>query len=459
MNLPKALSVLVLGSSLLLIVACNGSTTGATNVGTTTARLNYQGHCDTGNVGRVFEEYRDVSQEAWTRTSYIDVLPDNTNTPHDADTNRDPCQGRIPASGEAPGFFDVSGLTTDTVYEYRVGFKHDDGPGTEQFADTNSGPIGANPVYDRFVPRASCTTTTTPANLEATVDAQPAGARICVSAGSANVGFIRFNKANQTIVPIVESDDTFAAVTLTGDFEVTADGVTIEQMTLVNDTPGSDCNGGGGLFQISGDNVTLRHDDLNGAAGRSVVLVGTFDGPANNIAITDSKVHNTSKDAPGSGCGGGDLDHPIYLFWASGGTIARNWIYDTRGYITQFNGDVDSIDYHHNVGDDSVTHGWGLAFDSDGASDFVPDHNRVHDVVFTDAGTVHCNPGSPNQSGTDNTVVNSTFSPFTDECGPGTTHVAFSGISTTDPTYENEAGRDYRVVGNSAFRFRPGPQT
>jgi hypothetical protein len=126
----------------LLTAACQGHTTGATNVKATTAKLTGVGHCDTGDAGWLFFEYRESGTTPWTRGDLTPVLADGA----DAGTDPDPCPSRLPASGDSPLSDDVAGLKPGTTYQFRVGFKFTNG--SEVFTDSSGSNGGTS--YETF---------------------------------------------------------------------------------------------------------------------------------------------------------------------------------------------------------------------------------------------------------------------------------------------------------------------
>src|SRR5918998_2103647 len=89
--------------STLFIAACDGSTTGADQVTPNSARLNYEGHCDTGDQGRIYVEYQrtalNPTSDPWTRVYGGALLPEGTH----AGTAPEPSPPRVPPRGGAAG--------------------------------------------------------------------------------------------------------------------------------------------------------------------------------------------------------------------------------------------------------------------------------------------------------------------------------------------------------------------
>lgn len=119
----------------ILVAACGGRTINSTNVGSTTATLNYEGHCDQGDSGEWYVQYR-------TNNGTPGAWVDGTHHPLPVGC----ATGRVPASGEAPLSDNVTGLTPDTPYEWRATVKFSNGQ--TAWTDIDGNPNGTN--YDTF---------------------------------------------------------------------------------------------------------------------------------------------------------------------------------------------------------------------------------------------------------------------------------------------------------------------
>lgn len=107
--LKRTVLIVLMAIFAVLLTACGGRTTGAPpeTVTDTTARVHYEGHCDPGDNGVYFVEFRRVGSSDW-----LDG-PTHTMPPQCATE-------RVPSSGEAPLFDDLTGLVPDSQYHYRV---------------------------------------------------------------------------------------------------------------------------------------------------------------------------------------------------------------------------------------------------------------------------------------------------------------------------------------------------
>jgi hypothetical protein len=124
---------LALALALLLLAGCSGHTTGATNVTSTSATLNFVLRCDGSEKGYYYAQYHKVGSTDWAST---------------------PRQGPVQCKGpgaDVPLHADVTGLDPDTGYEYRAGFEGT--AGNKSWLDKNGTQKGAS--YDRFTTLSS----------------------------------------------------------------------------------------------------------------------------------------------------------------------------------------------------------------------------------------------------------------------------------------------------------------
>jgi hypothetical protein len=400
--------------ALIVLAGCAAQTEPATHVTATAADLNAIGQCTTQEGGSFWYEYR-ANGGSWTQT-----------TPERYD-----CPNATPAVSLTPKH--ISGLTTGASYEFRICGDPDPAGGGAACFDADGELNGTD--YDHFV-TVRCDTTVAPSALQSAINAQPAGASICLSAGSGG-GNVVANKQGQTIQAAVDANGNRAAAVLTGNLLVDATGVTLAQFTV---RPTSASGSGGGVVKVQKANATLDHMDVDAnGTGSSAVLAGGGSGAADGLRVSYSKLHGTDADTH---------NHAIYLHLATGGRLDHSWLYDVLGgWILHFNGDVNNYTVDHVVGDNASNRGFLTFFSDDGVN--VPDGNTIQDSVFTDAPEFQCN-----NPGTGNTLVRLTINPYTDECSA----YNVQSLSTTRPTYANEAGHQYQVQGRSDFQFTPGPQ-
>lgn len=120
----------------IVLVACDGHTTGTNNIGETTATINAEGHCEQSpgyppDKGFIYWQYRQVGTTPWTRVNHSAMGP---------------CTTRTPASGEYAFYKNLTGLTPNTNYEYRVCLDWDDAqfPGVTDTCADSAGYNGTN---------------------------------------------------------------------------------------------------------------------------------------------------------------------------------------------------------------------------------------------------------------------------------------------------------------------------
>lgn len=422
--------------STLFIAACDGRTTGADQVTPNSARLNYEGHCDTGDQGRIYVEYQrtalNPTSDPWTRVYGGAVLPDGP----DAGTDPDPCPSRVPASGEAAGGIPVSGLSASTQYRYRIGFDFTE-PSGEAYTDSDGG-VNSGNAYHTFTTGSACTRTVAAGTAFSTaVSGLGSGSKLCLSSGSYNWG--------EVTPPAGVEIEGLGGVTINGGFNVVNDGVTLDNFRIEL-TAGV----GPATILILADNVTAQrlHIDNNNIGDVQGYIVGNGGVQTSNVRILDNVIHNMRgsqsqcADTPGMTSGHNKI-HAIY--WANGvdGEVRRTWMYSVGGFGLHFysgaGGSAAGTDVSQTVTDDSVCN-FGNVFDSiSGPTTF--DHTIVTDPN-AGGGWWSCQSAG-------STITNS-------RAQGGYFGGCTAGNVTADTTYQDEVNHDYRVPGNPNHQFTPG---
>lgn len=156
-SVAAALMITITG---LAVAACDGSTTGATNVTATTARLWANSECD--QLCTAYLQYRQVGTTAWTPTAKLTNI------------------GRV--NPAVSWFLGVSGLSPETEYEYQL-------CGQES---TWSGPVcvgpEGGPATQTFTTAPASTFGTLSENWSKSYDTWPYAARAVVNNGTVYIG-------------------------------------------------------------------------------------------------------------------------------------------------------------------------------------------------------------------------------------------------------------------------------
>lgn len=398
----------------LILAACGGQTTGATGVDHDSATLTAEGHCDAGDDGRIFWDYRPAGAGSWTRVYEAGIVT---------------CSQRQPASGEGPLDETVNGLQAGTAYEYRVGFDFTNGG--DPWVDSQGATNGTD--YDTFTTTADgCTVTLPSGSSFSSVAAADPGDEVCLSAGSYSWG--DYNPpAGVTIRGLGPS------VTVTGEARVGANNVTLENLHLrpaasethaVLYVNGTAANFTGRRLDVSADHIDF-------------VMPFLSSGTPTGITLVDSKFHA----AFGAGCfspGTGSRTHAIYYSAGTNGRLERLWLTDYTGYGLHFYGpgSVDGTHVEQVVSDSrsdcDTNDGLGNVKDTGGADAITVNRS------ITEGGNWKCLDGGV-------TVSNSRMSGSMSSCTDGGGNA--TGVNTTF-----NSATDLRIPGNPDFQWVPGPQ-
>lgn len=436
----------------LAISACGGHTTAATDITPTTAQVNAVGHCDTGEEGRVFFDYRQQGTSAWTRRYAAGdgrILPGSGSK-----VNTDPCGSRIPATGEAALLDTIEGLMPGTTYQYRVGFR---------FASNGSSPThdsnedGDEGELDQFTTTACDDTQGATQTAQQFVD--EAGNQngtstnpdvLCLRDGSQNlVGSQELEpNANQYIV------GQGASSVLNGNIEVTPSNpnVTFENFKIV----GCNTTCASGVFDVNkvihadANGVHLRFLDISQKGGlnsgefQNCIIVG--DSSPNKVTgfeLTDSRSHDCGDDDDPIG---NNHDHGIYCGWASGPKIVGNWFYRNEGFGIQLYPDCDSALVEGNM---VANNGFAITYAGEGSSHSDAGQFKYNAVGYTyETGSTRV-PISCYMPGTTATAIdNVLYDPNaagTTNCGSALTQ---TNTLNASPGFENLFTSDLNVTGS-----------
>jgi hypothetical protein len=440
----------------LLVAACGGQTTGATNVGQTTATLTASGWCDPNDAGRIYWEVRKVGSSSWQR-QYHDfdgrVLPQGGSK-----VQTTQCGSRLPASGSASLSQVIDGLTPGASYQYRVGFRFTSNNGDAWTDSTGAvGPSDANAVYHSFTTQPCDDTQGASETLAAFIASNPAGTSgdpqlLCVRGGTQTIGLVA-PKAYQTIKGV--SDNT-----LRGNVNIANTGVTLEDLKLEGCFATAGCSPGSAqnkVVMVNGSGATLRYDDISqqggkGAQDMQCIQVGEEPQGGPNIRPTGVVIENSRIHACGveNGQFGPDHDHAIYCQNAAAPKFVGNWLYDAEGwgFHFYFNCDDSVIDGNMNAenGNSCVL---GVIDGVDTTSNahfrygfcgFSRQHVTSGNPGASNEDPIHCEAGSPPVNGdTLDMVLYDPEAPGVTDCG---SQLAQTNTLTADPGFVDRDGSD-----------------
>lgn len=432
----------------LLIAACGGHTTGATNVTATTAQLNAVGHCDSADNGRVFWEYRPTSTGSWVRHYQNGdgrVLPASGSK---VDTTN--CGSRVPSSGDLNVTDSIEGLTPGTTYEYRIGFRYSNG--SEVVTDSSGTNGGTN--YDTFQTTACTDTQGTTQTAQQFVDeagnqngTATAPAVLCLRGGSQNLTGSSELKphANQYIKGVS------AGTVLNGNIEITPTNthVTLEDFKIV----GCFLSCPSGVASINkaihahANDAHLRYLDISQSGGlnndaQNCLIVGSNTEKVTGFELTNSLSHDCGRDADDN------HDHGIYCQSATGAQIIGNWFYRNEGFGIQIYPDCDNALFEGNM---VANNGWSITLAGEGSahSDNAQFKYGVAGYSYQTSGAnapISCYMPGTGSTTLDYVLYDPNYSGTTD-CGSS---LAQTNTLNASPVFENFAGNDLNVTGTSA---------
>ena len=402
----------------IFLVACSAHTEEATNVSTSSATLNSVFEWDAGDgPGETWYEARNEGG-AWTE------VPGSRNSFND-----------LPNTSTYPYAYNWTGISAG-VREYRLcGYGDKDDPNNNIACfDRNAFPHAQNVStynYNVFTTSNTCDKVVSAGTSYATaISGVGSGDTLCLNAGAYSWGQV----TPPTNVRILGRGDD---VVITGGFDITNDDVTLENFRL---ELGAGI-GPAAIFIDSNDVTTRRLNvDVNNLAAQGYI-VGNGGAQTDGVRILDTVVHNVRGGAACGQANGHQFYHAIY--WANGinGSLSRLWLYDNGGFGLHFysgaGGSAANTIVNQVVTDDSVCSFGNVFDDISGPTSFL-------NTVVTDSG-----PWSCRTSGS--TIVAS-------RAQSGFSGCTGSGNTTADTTYSNEGARDYRVPGNAAFQYVPGPK-
>ncbi len=151
---------------------------------------------------------------------------------------------------------------------------------------------GAGATIGEYAEPTGCTVTATPGNLVTVVGAATAGSIVCVDSGTYTPGTLAMNVPNVTLVALHDPNGVNAAK-ITGQIDITANGVTVRGLNLTNPSAGygiSVTNGADGLT-IS-DNIL--HDIGTTLAAGSVQAISVQNGASGGTgySINGNRIYN-----------------------------------------------------------------------------------------------------------------------------------------------------------------------
>jgi parallel beta-helix repeat protein len=326
--------------ALILFAGCHGDTDTATSVTYNSATLNgtREWVADDG-PGEFWYEVLPTSSSDWGaateygRGSYPDMV-NNTGTLDYA----------VSATGLLPG----------TAYKFRFcGYGDKRSPSTTVCADADGDtfdPSDDSGGWDTFTTTACDDTQGATETLATFLSSNPAGTAgdreiLCVRGGSQSIANAS-PRAYQTLVGASSN-------TLNGDFSLSADGVTLENLNIVGCRYATGCASSlDKAVEVTGDGVTLRHLNIGQAGGKDgdviqCVLVGTQTDRVSGFTLEWSRVHDCGSEQNSDA--GPDHYHGLYCSNSTGATVKGNWLYYNEGWGIHLYPDCDNITLVGNV--------------------------------------------------------------------------------------------------------------
>lgn len=255
-----------------------------------------------------------------------------------------------------------------------------------------------------------------------------AGAHLCLDAGTYTWGDYRVPGGTS-----IEASSGVAA-TVVGEARISEAGAALDNLTL-RAAPGENH----AVVSVDAADFTARRLEVD---AQNIEHVQGFLVGGDRAKILDTKIHSVRGPGGCSGGGGDGLNgthfHGIYWYDSTGGEVRRIWMYDISGFGLHFySGTGSNTQVSQTVTDDTLCN-FGNVFDSQqGPVSFDK-------TILTDAGGWRCLSSGA-------TVTNSRSQSGFGSCSG-------SGNVTGDTAYQNEAARDYRVPGDPAMQFVPGPR-
>lgn len=403
--------------ALCVLAACGAQTSAPSNVTATSATYNATARWSDGDGPGHFWYEHSIAGGAFTQVTAPEGFPaleckDGSGQPRPAND----CSAPVSRS--------VSGLPAGTSIRYRFcGYFDSDPAGTQGCYDSAGTRNGTNYTTFSTLAASDCTRTVAAGtSFSSAVSGLGSGDKLCLSAGAYSWG-------NYSVPAGLTIKDAPAAgfPTITGEASP-GTGSTLQDLFLEQQTIHA-------VVDIKASDVTLQRVDIDGNDANALtqgIIVGSSSTAPNNVRILDSRIHDVANTAD-------TRSHAIYWAGGTNGEIARLWMWDIQAYGLHFySGNAAGTVAHHTVYDGSKT-GRGHVKDSSGGT------TTISDSIVTDAGAIRC--VSPAVL----TLTNNRSQAGYSGCPAGTGNV------TADTTYQDEANHDYRVPGDPAFQFVPGP--
>lgn len=342
----------------------------------------------------------------------------------------------------------LTGLAARTTYVFRLcGVQTDADGASPTFCADAHGLLGGG--YDSFTTLAPVAVQTSPCSatlsqggsLQSFINARSPGQIACLASGTYS--------PNSRIV--IDRDITLrpapgGAVTIDGELALNADGVTVQDLHVRGTEEAR-------VVDIKADNVTVDHLDITVHPSNDTSLQGIMVGGSSTRAVKPriayTRIHGVGSRLSESGCCA--HDHAVYCANATGLVAEGNWLYRNRdGYGFHLYPDCDSSWLRYNV---EATNDHGDLIGGEGGS--LSSGNVIENNSYSN------NSGwyRPNRKGVGcslpgggNVVRNINVYP-----GGGTDcPFSFSGVTSNQPAFANEAADDYRITGPQSLVSRFG---
>ncbi len=403
-----------------MLASCTAETEPATEVGVSSAKVWAKVSFDRGESGVYWFERSSNGGTSWVRAPSHRWGPAGqraTNT-------------RVPET--------LTGLAAGTTYRYRIcGYVTHTNPDSSTQCMDADGKAGGG--HDSFTTaRSACSATLSPGgqSLQSFLDARSNGQVACLTAGT-----YAPNARVDVTRDITLRAAPGARVTIKGELNITANGVTVEDIFMRGT---EDVR----VIDVKASLVTLNHLDVTYDAtydreGQGI-MVGGSGRRVSGVRILSTRIHNVgSRDNDA-------YDHAVYCENADGLRAEGNWLHDNEGgYGFHLYPDCDNAVIRFNVSH-SNDHGDVIAGNDDSSSGNLFEANSYSDNTgwYRPARRgVGCS-----EPGGGNVVRNVNVWP----AGSSDCPFGFSGTTYHQPQYRNAGFKDFRIDGPPALRQRFG---